>query len=567
VISRRAFLSALFAAPAAAATVVRQQPGPVAPPAGPKPLALPDRLFSPAEGVKLAAADAAGLRAAADVAAEKLKSDGHADDAKDILSQVYSYRYLYLGNIHPAERPDYIRLIDFTLNSLSLRKTMVFCTPLPGAENAVVRVKLDEYQIDPKAWDELGQKGSGSIRSVKKVDDPEPWFHVSQKRVRPVTRTVKKRVQKLQDGRPLYYLKNDGSGEVDRNAPVMEEKEVEEKYAGAEANELLHAPWLPAADITALATALATDFPIFRADWFMVYALQAPAYYIFFGVKNLADLQKLARFSQRDNDLATRGVVSDSSEVAIHQRATQFTPTPLGWWLETFDYLTSVQEDDLLEDLLSQRRDAGELIFNLPNGLQGYGLVNDSAKNDLIDFADPNVASDTRTPLRSKLVWTAVSCITCHDAGVKDVVDEVRLLANDKVALLVKKKADFRSVVDKFSTPLAGPDSPIARGQAMYARAVAAVTRGWTPKKLAQAVSDMLVRYLQEPVDLQVAALDTGFKPDQIMDLIGRLRGPNHTLTQLWMKRPVRRDQWQEKGMPQLMIALYPAGAPVARKK
>ena len=54
--------------------------------------------------------------------------------------------------------------------------------------------------------------------------------------------------------------------------------------------------------------------------------------------------------------------------------------------------------------------DAGEYIFSLPNGLQGYFILN--SKGELIQAADVRIARD---PLRNDhTVFAPASCISCH---------------------------------------------------------------------------------------------------------------------------------------------------------
>lgn len=519
---------------------------------------VPAVLVTPAEAVKLAAADAAVLLAnyeklAAGMVEPYQPGTPEYDEAKgladELLRTMYDVRYLSLHNVPPDQRPEYVKLIDFTLNSLSRRKTMVYATPLAGCDNVVVRVVLREFKIPTGAWDTLGRKGSGPVRSVKKIDQPDPYFHAVVTFKKYETRKVPGKVHaKDGQGRLLYYVGGENDGK-----PYMVDGTVDEKVAVDTAAELRHAPWLDAGDVEALAKMTYTDFPILRADWFIRNALLAPAYNEFFGFKKLGDVRRTARLNDRDGDLAVKGIVCDSDEVAIHQRAAEYTPTSAGGYYETYDYLTSVNEDNLLEDLKLQRRDASEVIFSLLNGLQGYALVNDSTKNDVIDFADPHVAQDTRTKWRVKTVWTAMSCITCHTDGIKPVTDEVRLLANEKVQLLVRRYPDFQDVVDKFSTPF---EEPVQRGQAQYTRAVNLATRGWTPKVLSAKLAEAFLKYEQETLGVDEVAMECGYRPEQVAQVVRTTKNANHTFAQLFSRRPVRRDQWDAKGYGQMMLTL-----------
>jgi hypothetical protein len=477
-------------------------------------------------------------------------ADSYRSAAADAVSRgddAVNIRYVTLYNIRPEKREAYKKGIDFTVNSLSQRKTIVFTTFVPGTDKSLLAVDLYQLQIDAKQWDDLGQKGSGPIRSVRKIDQPEPYAHNVVELDKAVgKKKVKKQVHAVDEKTGKKWYHEDGR-------PWLEEQEVDEDVK-EKAEELQHAGYLPQADVVSLVKATGTDFPMFRGDWLVANALIAPAYNNFLGFKNLADVQRVGRFRARDKDLAVRAVVTFSDEVAEQQRGVEYRPTASGEWWETFDFFTSVRANDVLANPLFTERDASEIIFSLPNTLQAYALVNDSKKNEVIDVADGNVAQDTRTPWRNKLVWDAVSCITCHDKGIKAITDEVRLLAGDKVQLLIKDKKDAQKVTDYYATPI---EEAVARGQTMYARAVNIVTQGWTSQQLAAFISEVHVGYRQDGIDLEMAALEVGVQPGDLGNLLSRIRGPDHTLSQLYAKRLVRRDQWEAKGFAQLSTAVY----------
>src|SRR5262249_61062952 len=56
----------------------------------------------------------------------------------------------------------------------------------------------------------------------------------------------------------------------------------------------------------------------------------------------------------------------------------------------------------------------GEVIFNLPNGLQGYMLVN--ANNTRLDKGPTATVSDPKRPDRA--VEAGVSCMGCHNCRI-----------------------------------------------------------------------------------------------------------------------------------------------------
>ena len=70
------------------------------------------------------------------------------------------------------------------------------------------------------------------------------------------------------------------------------------------------------------------------------------------------------------------------------------------------------------------RHDGGEIIFNLPNGLQGYLLVD--GKERRIDAGPMEVVSDSKQTSGTPLVVNGLSCMACHRHGMIRFKDQVR---------------------------------------------------------------------------------------------------------------------------------------------
>ena len=66
--------------------------------------------------------------------------------------------------------------------------------------------------------------------------------------------------------------------------------------------------------------------------------------------------------------------------------------------------------------------DGGEIIFNLPNGLQAYLLVDSHGQR--IDKGPPAIVSDPVQ--KDRAVVNGLSCMSCHVAGIIRKQDEVR---------------------------------------------------------------------------------------------------------------------------------------------
>src|SRR4029079_4657023 len=81
----------------------------------------------------------------------------------------------------------------------------------------------------------------------------------------------------------------------------------------------------------------------------------------------------------------------------------------------------------------------GEAIFNLPNGLHGFMLVN--AVGTRIDKAPTAIVSDPRRPDRA--VEPGVSCMSCHLTGIQPKTDQIRAHVAGNAAAFPKNDAEL----------------------------------------------------------------------------------------------------------------------------
>lgn len=112
--------------------------------------------------------------------------------------------------------------------------------------------------------------------------------------------------------------------------------------------------------------------------------------------------------------------------------------------------------------------DGGEIIFSLPNKLQGYLLVN--AKDERIDEGPIQVVSDGLKTSGTPAIVNGVSCMACHKHGMIGFNDTVRDgsavfgQAEEKVKLLFPDKAAMAQLVDADQRRfLDGLDSAVGR--------------------------------------------------------------------------------------------------------
>jgi serine/threonine-protein kinase len=83
---------------------------------------------------------------------------------------------------------------------------------------------------------------------------------------------------------------------------------------------------------------------------------------------------------------------------------------------------SSKAEENLFRDPIDLTPAGMEVIFSLPNGLQGYYLAD--AQGDRLDSAPTEIVADRNAA--DHVVRNGLSCLRCHDEGTKGFADAVR---------------------------------------------------------------------------------------------------------------------------------------------
>ena len=205
-----------------------------------------------------------------------------------------------------------------------------------------------------------------------------------------------------------------------------------------------------------------------RADWFVSTATLPPLYNDLLELPlNVNDLEaRLKVNAQEDIDefVAERGGLSVSS-VANNNRALERHLSSDGAYWKSFDYRSSVGPRNIFKDPVNLHPDAGELIFSLPNQLQGYFIIND--KGARLDAADTQIVTDALA--QDHTVRNGLSCMRCHDTGMKAVPDAMHaaVLAGPAVPGVFDKRqalqlypeqkqldADLKKDTDRFTAAM-----------------------------------------------------------------------------------------------------------------
>jgi hypothetical protein len=213
----------------------------------------------------------------------------------------------------------------------------------------------------------------------------------------------------------------------------------------------------------ALYEQLDTEVPVVRGDWLLATATKAPLYDQLIDLPNTID-QLAARLGIDINDDINHPgreepdnlvrVGFRRSGVMLHNRVVERHLGTAGqyMWI-SYDFNSSQGRQDVLSNPLGpDNRDeqnfrntfqhvSSEVIFSLPNGLQGYMVVN--ANGNRIANESTQVVRDPNR--RDGIMQNGLSCFTCH-AGPgllrPRATDEVSLFAERNIAQFLGRELD-----------------------------------------------------------------------------------------------------------------------------
>lgn len=186
---------------------------------------------------------------------------------------------------------------------------------------------------------------------------------------------------------------------------------------------------------TTIYRATSSELPFVRADWFTFMVTQPPLYHLLLDIPTqLEQLEKRllghrnARIENIRRGKAVRAGFGDSG-VSVNNRMIERHPASSGGYWVSYDFGTNTGRANLFDFPLGPKgtwkdarlaafefdHDGGEVIFNLPNGFQAYGLFD--AKGNRIDVGPTNIVHDDT--MTGGAIINGVSCISCHDRGMK----------------------------------------------------------------------------------------------------------------------------------------------------
>ena len=177
-----------------------------------------------------------------------------------------------------------------------------------------------------------------------------------------------------------------------------------------------------------LQTEMSCDVPSIYIDWFLATASLPPLYHDLLSLP-LTDRELETRLEVdvvrnllNAPGVRVRRAGFNDSGVSNNNRVVERHTSRYGAYWKSYDFAGSVGTQNIFTHPLAFTHDGGEVVFNLPNGLQGYYLAN--ASGFRLDAAPINIVSNPAAS--DPTVRNGLSCMGCHTEGMKIFEDEVR---------------------------------------------------------------------------------------------------------------------------------------------
>ena len=180
--------------------------------------------------------------------------------------------------------------------------------------------------------------------------------------------------------------------------------------------------------LTQLQTETGSTVPFVHVDWFLATASLPPLYHDILGLPETDRVLEAQLAVNVESNIRNAPGIDvwragfNDSGVSANNRVVERHTSRYGAYWKSYDFAGSVGSQNIFTHPLDFTHDGGEIIFNLPNGLQAYLLVD--ANGNRLDDAPIDIVSNPGTG--DPTVRNGLSCIGCHTQGMKKFKDSVR---------------------------------------------------------------------------------------------------------------------------------------------
>ena len=284
------------------------------------------------------------------------------------------------------------------------------------------------------------------------------------------------------------------------------------------------------------------ELPFVRADWFIATASLPPLYHEILDLpKTDTELETQLEVNVAENLKNAPGVRVwragfNESGVSVNNRVVERHKSRYGAYWKSYDFAGNVGTQNIFTHPLNFTHDGGEIIFNLPNGLQAYYLS--TAEGDRLDEAPINIVSNAGA--RDPVVRNGLSCMGCHTEGMKTFEDQVR-----SVILQNRNPSYDNAQALRLYTEQSKMESLVREDIARYRQAIEAAGGVFGGSEPIQ----QLVKQFEGQLDATHAAAEVGLETDDFLQKIRENSAlQNGGLLVLEVEKgSVKRDAWESE--------------------
>jgi serine/threonine-protein kinase len=280
-----------------------------------------------------------------------------------------------------------------------------------------------------------------------------------------------------------------------------------------------------------------------RADWFVNTASRPPLYEDLLQLPaTFQALQKQLDVDVEDNlkNLRLRRAGVSVSGVSRNNRIVEHhEPNGSAYLWVSYDYKTNKGPENMFQDPVHLNPAGGEMIFALPNGLQGYYVA--TGKGARLDAAPTEIVTDPDAS--DQAVRNGLACMRCHFAGMKTFTDDVRPVLEQLTGSL--QAFDRRDAL-RLYPPQTEMARLVKRDAGRFNDAVKRLFDG-RPPDIHQVLKRVSYQFLDERINLPAAAEELGeAAPEKIARTFQSRQLAAVGLMQLASGGAVRRDTWED---------------------
>lgn len=279
-----------------------------------------------------------------------------------------------------------------------------------------------------------------------------------------------------------------------------------------------------------------TKLPVIRGDWFLDTAPRAELYYDILALPGTVQQLEAQLAVDVDNDFREnrlRRAGFSESGVSRSNRLVDRHPAHDGYYWKSYDFGKSEDRGNLFKFPLGPKfadndfhefafeADGGEMIFSLPNGLQGYYLADAAGKR--LDAGPVEVVRDNKETSGTPAVVNAISCMACHQHGMIRFTDTVRSSRSVPIGEVRLKVDELFASADEMNSIL--DEDAVVFLKALQASCGEFLKVGEHADKSMEEFTEepigTIARYYQKDLELEDVAAELGQNdPQQLAELI-----------------------------------------------